>query len=136
MPDNLTTKQRSYCMSRVKNKNTDIEVALRTALYHRGLRYRKHVTTLPGSPDVVFTGPKIAVFVDGDFWHGYQFQRLRKKLSPFWIAKISKNRARDVSSSLRLRKMGWKVVRVWQHSVEQDLDDVIERIEKIVHGER
>ena len=73
MSDNLTPTQRSYCMSRVKGKDTSIERLVRSELHKRGFRFRKHVKTLPGKPDIVFPKAKVAVFVDGDFWHGYDF---------------------------------------------------------------
>ena len=73
MPDNLTPEQRSYCMSRIKAKDTGLEVKVRSALHKKGLRFRKNVKELPGTPDIVFKKAQIAIFVDGDFWHGYRF---------------------------------------------------------------
>ena len=128
MPDNLTPKQRSYCMSRVKGKDTGIETSVRSALHRRGLRFRKHVKDLPGKPDVVFTRAKVAVFIDGDFWHGYRFSTWEHKVSEFWKRKISKNRERDSNNHRKLGEMGWTVVRLWQHDLERDFEGSIERV--------
>lgn len=116
-------------MSRVKNKDTDIEVRVRSILHRRGWRFRKHVKSLPGTPDLVFPGPKIAIFINGNFWHGRQFARLRTKIAPFWIEKIGKNRARDLANYVALRRMGWRVLRIWQHDIKRHPDAVIARIE-------
>jgi len=128
MTDNLTLEQRSYCMSRVKGKDTGIETSVRSELHRRGLRFRKHVKDLPGKPDVVFTKTKVAVFIDGDFWHGYRFPTWEHKVSDFWKKKISKSRERDTKSHRKLRDMGWTVIRLWQHDLERDFDGSIERI--------
>ncbi len=74
MPDKLTPEQRSFSMSRIKGKDTGLELRVRSALHKRGLRFRKHVRELPGKPDVVFRKTRVVVFVDGDFWHGYRFR--------------------------------------------------------------
>lgn len=128
MTDNLTPEQRSYCMSRVKGKDTGIETSVRSELHRRGLRFRKHVKDLPGKPDVVFTKAKVAVFIDGDFWHGYRFPTWEHKVSDFWKKKISKSRERDTKSHRKLRDMGWTVIRLWQHDLERDFESSIERI--------
>src|SRR5712691_9137944 len=114
MPDNLTPEQRSYCMSRVRNRDTRLEVLVRSELHRRGFRFRKHVKDLPGRPDIVFVREQVAVFVDGDFWHGYGFPRWEHTVSDFWRTKIAINRARDARNFARLRRAGWRVVRLWQ----------------------
>lgn len=128
MADNLTQEQRSYCMSRVKGKNTGPEIRVRSELHKRGLRFRKHVKKLPGKPDVVFTKAKVAVFIDGDFWHGYRFPTWEHNVSDFWKIKISKNRERDAKNHRKLRQMGWTVIRVWQHDLERDFEGSIGKI--------
>ncbi len=128
MPDNLTQEQRSYCMSRIKGKDTALEVRLRSALHKKGFRFRKHLKELPGKPDIVFTKARLVVFVDGDFWHGYRFPSWENKVSDFWKQKISKNRSRDNKNTRKLRYMGWKVLRIWGHQVETNFDLAIERI--------
>lgn len=115
-------------MSRVKSKDTALEQLIRSELHSRGYRFRKHVKDLPGKPDVVFQAAKVAVFIDGDFWHGYRFPTWEQKLSNFWKKKIAKNRERDQRNFRHLRSMGWKVIRIWQHEVEKSLDECINRI--------
>jgi DNA mismatch endonuclease (patch repair protein) len=128
MPDNLTVEQRSRCMSRVKNRDTDLERLVRSALHKRGLRFRKHVKALPGKPDVVFTRARVAVFIDGDFWHGYRFPAWEDTLSPFWRNKIRLNRERDRKNFRKLRSRGWHVIRIWQHELRSNPEECVERI--------
>lgn len=128
MVDNLTTVQRSYCMSKVRNRDTDLERLVRSELHRRGFRFRKHAKDLPGRPDIVFATSKVAVFIDGDFWHGYRFPQWREQMSPFWQEKIAKNRERDNKNFRRLRAMGWRVIRLWQHEVESGLNSCVARI--------
>jgi DNA mismatch endonuclease (patch repair protein) len=136
MPDNLTPAQRSYCMSRIKGKDTDLEVRVRSALHRKGLRFRKHVKELPGKPDIVFTKARVAVFVDGDFWHGYRFPTWENKVSDFWKKKISKNRERDAMNHRKLREIGWMVIRLWQHELKKDFDKSIVKIVSAVERAR
>jgi len=118
-------------------KDTSIETTVRSALHKRGLRFRKHVKELPGKPDIVFTKAKIAVFIDGDFWHGYGFSKWRDRLSSdYWRVKISKNRVRDVKNHLALRAAGWRVIRVWEHSIKKDFEGVVNRIVRSYHLRR
>ena len=126
--DNLTQKQRSYCMSRVKGKDTGLEKAVRSELHKRGLRFRKHTGKLPGKPDIVFVKAKVVVFLDGDFWHGYRFPQWEKTLAKFWRNKIGETRKRDQRNFAKLRRMGWRVIRIWEHSIEKDLDGVVKKI--------
>ena len=130
MPDNLTREQRRRCMSRVRNRDTDIERRLRSAVHKRGFRFRKHVRELPGTPDLVFASSRLAVFIDGDFWHGYRFPAWKETVPTFWQVKIEKNRARDRSNFRKLRRSGWRVIRFWQHEIESDLDACVGRIER------
>ena len=135
MPDNLTPEQRSYCMSRIKGKDTGLEVRVRSALHRRGLRFRKHVKELPGKPDIVFKKARVVVFVDGDFWHGYRFSLWEDKVSDFWKKKISKNRERDIKNRRLLREKGWLVIRFWQHEIKGDFESCINRIVAAVRGQ-
>ena len=128
MGDNLTPEQRHRSMSRVRNKDTDLECLVRSSLHRAGLRFRKNVRDLPGSPDIVFRRAKIAVFVDGDFWHGYQFQDWQDRVALFWREKIAKNRDRDQKANKALESLGWKIIRVWQHDIESDVHAVVARI--------
>ena len=126
--DHLTRAQRSYAMSCVRTKDTPLEQLVRSELHRRGYRFRKHVKGLPGSPDVVFVSQRIAVFIDGDFWHGYRLSRWEHKLQPFWSNKIHENRRRDQRNFRKLRRRGWHVIRIWQHQIERDIPACIKRI--------
>ncbi|GAI13555.1 unnamed protein product [marine sediment metagenome] len=128
MTDNLTPEQRKYCMSRVKGKNTSIEKLVRSRLHKLGYRFNKHVKVLPGNPDMVFPRKKVVVFIDGDFWHGYRFPLWKDEVSLFWQDKIGKTRARDQRNYRKLRNMGWRVIRIWQHEIKKDLDSCINKI--------
>ena len=133
MPDNLTPEQRSLCMSRIKGKDTRLEILVRSELHRRGLRFRKHVKQLPGKPDIVFTKAKVAVFIDGDFWHGYRFPAWEYKVSDFWKQKISKNRERDTKNRRKLRNMGWTVIHLWQHEIYNNFEKSINKIILAIH---
>jgi DNA mismatch endonuclease (patch repair protein) len=126
--DNLTPKQRSFAMSRVKGKETGLERKVRSELFRRGLRFRKNAQNLPGKPDITFNRLKVAVFLDGDFWHGYRFPSWSHTQSSFWQDKIGKTRLRDRRNFAKLRKMGWKVIRIWQHQIEKDFEGSIQKI--------
>lgn len=133
MPDNLTPEQRSYCMSRNKGKDTGLETRVRSELHRRGFRFRKHLKELPGKPDIIFTKARVAVFVDGDFWHGYGFPTWEHKVSEFWKTKIFKTIERDKKNHCQLDEMGWTVIRVWEHDLEQDFEASIQRIASAVN---
>jgi DNA mismatch endonuclease (patch repair protein) len=128
MGDNLTKAQRSRCMSQVRNKGTNLERLVERALRRSAIRYRKNCALLPGSPDFVLPALRTAVFVDGDFWHGYRFPSWEADVSSFWQVKITRNRARDKSSHSALRRLGWRVVRLWQHEIERDLGKCVAKI--------
>jgi DNA mismatch endonuclease, patch repair protein len=115
-------------MSRIKGMNTKPERAVRRCAYTRGLRYRIHVMSLPGRPDMVFPRERLAVFIDGDFWHGWRYPSWAKRLGTFWKAKIERNRRRDRQNFRKLRSAGWKVVRIWEHEVISDVEACVDRI--------
>jgi DNA mismatch endonuclease (patch repair protein) len=121
-------------MSRVKLKDGSLETIVRSELHRRGFRFRKHVKSLPGSPDAVFPRQKVAVFIDGDFWHGYRLPAWEHKLKPFWKEKIRANRQRDRRNFRKLQRMGWRVVRVWQHQIRQDLESVVGKIISVLES--
>jgi DNA mismatch endonuclease, patch repair protein len=117
-----TTPQRSEMMSHIRSTNSKPEVALRKALWHFGYRYRIHDRRLPGKPDLVFAKQKIALFVDGDFWHGYDWRQKREKIksnAAFWIPKIERNMQRDREVNAQLEALGWRVVRIWEHELKK-----------------
>jgi len=130
MVDNLTPSQRSLTMSRIRGRDTQVELAVRRALHSRGYRYRVNAAWLPGKPDVVFTKVRLAVFIDGDFWHGWSFDSWSHKLAPYWKEKIAGNRARDQRHAAVLRAQGWSVMRIWEHDVKSGLEPCIARIER------
>ncbi|PYE52978.1 T/G mismatch-specific endonuclease [Deinococcus yavapaiensis KR-236] len=131
----MTREQIAARMANVRRADTGIEVTLRSALHRRGLRFRKNVKGLPGSPDIVFPRRKVAVFVDGDFWHGWRFEERGHKLKPFWREKVERNMERDRCNVADLQALGWRVLRVWEHEVEERLDDVVERVLRLLDDE-
>ena len=130
MADSLTPEQRKRCMSSVKNRNTDIELAFRKALWKAGLRYRLN-SKITGKPDLVFIGIKLAVFVDGCYWHGCpEHGQIPKTNELFWRQKISRNIARDATINDSLAAAGWHVLRFWQHEIKRDLGGCVRRVEQ------
>jgi DNA mismatch endonuclease (patch repair protein) len=129
MPDRLSPARRSWNMSRIKGMNTTPERAVRRCAYTRGLRYRIHVMSLPGRPDLVFFGERLAVFIDGDFWHGWRYPQWSQRLGPYWQAKIERNRRRDIKNFRKLRAAGWTVLRLWEHDVMLNVEACVDRIE-------
>lgn len=127
----MTTEQRSRVMSRNRGKDTSPEAFLNELLIAGGLGFTRHEASLPGKPDFVFPGKKLAVFVDGDFWHGWRFPIWQHRMAPFWRDKIARNRERDRRNFRRLRRMGWQVLRIWEHQVEEDLIGCVERISEL-----
>jgi DNA mismatch endonuclease (patch repair protein) len=130
--DFLTPERRSRLMSSVRQKGTDIELLVCRELRTRGYRFQRNVRTLPGSPDMVFPKDKLALFVDGDFWHGFRYPSWRHKIQPFWRNKIETNRKRDQRNFRRLRRAGWNVLRIWQHEIETDTASCLDRIVELL----
>lgn len=127
--------KRSALMSRIRGRNTAPETILQKALWADGMRYRKHARTPVGRPDVVFPGRRVAVFIDGCFWHGCPAHYVRPRTrNAFWDAKLADNVARDRRQTLELEAQGWRVLRVWEHEVFEALDDVIERVRDCFDG--
>lgn len=123
-------------IARIKGKDTSIEVILRHALYKEGYRYRKNLKTLPGSPDIVLMKYKIAIFCDGDFFHGYdlvQTEARLKKNKEFWSNKIETNRKRDKKVDEELVSLGYIVLHFWEHEIKKDLNKVINEINLTVY---
>lgn len=132
MTDVLTPEQRSRCMSRIKGRDTAPEIRIRKLLWAMGLRYRLHFG-LPGKPDMVFPGSKVAVFVDGCFWHHCPAHyQAPANNSEFWEQKISANVARDAVITNKLTEAGWLVLRFWEHELSVDLERVASTIVKAV----
>jgi len=120
-----------------RRQDTTPEILLRAALRAAGIRYRSNVKTLPGCPDIVLVRDRIAVFCDGDFWHGRDWQKRKKKLAEgwnaeYWVAKIERNRARDRVVTSALRRLGWRAIRVWEGEVRRDPVRVATKILKLI----
>jgi DNA mismatch endonuclease (patch repair protein) len=117
MTDVFDPAQRSAVMRRVKGRNTTPELAVRRALTRLGARYRLHRKDLPGAPDIVMPGRRLAVFVHGCFWHGHDCRRgarTPKQNRDYWVAKVARNRARDTRNVAALAAAGWRVETVWE----------------------
>ncbi len=120
---------RSEIMSRVKSKDSGAERALRSALHAEGLRFRLHHRVERVTVDIVFPGPKVAVLVDGCFWHGCpKHATYPKSNQDYWLPKLAENKDRDKRQSVCLRKAGWRVIRVWEHDCLPPKPRVIARI--------
>lgn len=131
------TATSSQIKQRNRKKDTSAEIALRRKLWKRGLRYRLHTKGLPGTPDVVFLRPKVVVFIDGDFWHGRDWDTRKKKLSrganpTYWVHKISYNRKRDRENNEELIRMGWLVVRLWETDIRNELEACAECVQQLI----
>lgn len=124
-------------MSKIHGSDTSIEIRLRKALWHRGYRYRKNYKLLPGSPDIVLTKYKIAIFCDSEFFHGKDWEilklRLEKGKNPdYWIKKIERNRNRDVETDKKLLFLGWTVIHFWGQDIVRRTDEYIKIIEEAI----
>ena len=120
--DRHTPEQRRKNMQAIKSKDSQIEILLRKELWNRGLRYRKNLNTIYGKPDIVFLNKKVAVFCDGEFWHGYNWEEQKKSFKShqeFWIPKIERNMERDREVTQKLESEGWIVLRFWGKDIEK-----------------
>ena len=129
--DNLTKEQRHKAMSKIRSKDTSIEVQLRKALWREGFRYRKNYAALPGKPDIALTKYSIAIFCDGELFHGKDWYTvLQPKLqkgsnSAYWEKKITRNMERDNDINQQLNFLGWTVIRFWGRDIAQHTDQCI-----------
>lgn len=135
--DVLTPEQRKKNMQHIRAKDTAIEVKLRKALWKKGIRYRKNCKELPGKPDIVLTKYKIAIFCDGEFFHGKDWEVLRPKLersnnSAFWISKISRNRERDDEVNKQLLYLGYTVIRFWGGDIKKHTEECVQVVEETI----
>lgn len=128
MADHMTPEQRSYAMRRVKLKDGPLELLIRRKLRSIGLRFQQNCRNLNGSPDIVFPKQKVAIFIDGDFWHGWRLPAWEHKLSEFWKVKLHTNRRRDQRNFRRLRAADWTVIRLWEHEIRSDSGRCVARI--------
>lgn len=124
-----TTIKRSKIMKSIKGSDTGIEVRLRKALWHKGIRYRKNFKVFDCHPDIVITKYKIAVFCDGNFWHGKELQkRTIKHNSSYWNEKIRRNVERDLENTIELRDNGWIVLRFWEDDIKNNLSNCVDDV--------
>mgnify|MGYP001016072013 CR=1 FL=1 len=135
--DVLTKEQRRKNMQHIRSKDTKIEIILRKALWAKGYRYRKNYDKLPGKPDIVLTKYKIAIFCDGEFFHGKDWEVLKPKLEKgnnpdFWIKKITRNQQRDDEVNKQLLFMGWTVIRFWGNDIKKKVDECVKVVEETI----
>ena len=121
---------RSRTMSRIRSKDTGIELTLRKALWRAGLRYRLHHRKLPGSPDLVLANSKVAVFCDSSFWHGRDTAKVEgiKTNTEYWRRRIALNVARDRAADAALQSAGWQVIRLWDDEIATELPRCVETV--------
>ena len=135
--DDLTPEQRKKNMRAIRSKDTTIELALRKALWQRGIRYRKNYKGLIGKPDIVIKKYMIAIFCDSEFFHGKDWDSLKPRLlkgnnGDFWVNKISKNISRDEKVNKQLKALGWTVLRFWGADIKKNTGDCLKTIEEAV----
>ena len=126
---------RSRTMSRIKGKNTSIEVSLRKALWRAGIRYRVNYAELPGAPDIAIPKYQVAIFCDGEFWHGKDWATKKDKLHSnrdYWVAKIERNMRRDFEVSGQLGTMDWTVIRFWGSEIHNNLGDCVGVVQQAI----
>ncbi len=133
--DNRTPEQRRRIMKAVKNKDSEIELLLRRALWSRGIRYRKNVKSVYGHPDIAFVGKKVAIFCDSEFWHGYNWDERKNDFKfrrEFWIPKIERNISRDIEVNKVLNDQGWTVLRFWGKQIKDNPEECADRIQEVL----
>lgn len=131
--DIFSRKKRSQIMAAVKGKNTLFEKRVFSFLKRKKIRFKTHYLGAIGKPDIVVPDKKKAIFIDSDFWHGWQYPKWRSKLtSDFWVEKIDGNRKRDRKVNRSLRTKGWKILRIWEHQIEKDFSGSMEKISKFL----
>lgn len=130
-----TKQQRSYNMSQVRSKNTKPELMIFNLLKDKGYSFKKHYDIV-GKPDFVFLDCRVAIFIDGEFWHGKNFKDIKEKLPPFWVKKIGNNIKRDRRNSRKLRSKGWHVMRIWDKKINKKPQLAVRRIIKFVERTR
>jgi len=126
-----TAEQIHFNMQKIKNKDSQLELALRKALWNKGYRYRKNVKSVYGHPDIAFIGKKIAIFCDSEFWHGYDWDNRKNDFKvhrEFWYAKIERNMERDKKVTEKLESDGWTVIRFWGKDIKQNINECVMQI--------
>lgn len=126
-----TTPARSKIMGKIRARNTKPELAFRKALYGQGYRYRIDYNKLIGRPDVVLKKYKTVIFIDGEYWHGHNWEEKKPKIKTnreFWIAKIERNMQRDIEVNTELTRLGYTVFRFWESAIKKELDDCLKKV--------
>lgn len=127
--DVFTKKKRSEIMSKIRSKNTEPERIVFRELRKRKIYFQRHYKKALGSPDIAFPRKKIAIFIDGDFWHGRNFAKDRNRLpKKYWRKKIETNILRDKNNRAKLRKQGWKILRVWASDITETTQKIIDKV--------
>lgn len=140
--DDLTKEQRHAVMSKIRSRDTKPEILLRKALWRQGIRYRKNFKDLPGKPDIAITRYRIAVFVDGEYFHGRGWEDGKKEKAEagenasYWVPKIERNIKRDDGVDALLKGMGWTVIRFWSRDVLKDVDSCTEVINECIFSQK
>lgn len=128
----VTTPARSKMMAKIRGTGGKSETMLSKKLWHLGVRYRRNYKALPGTPDIVITKYKVAVFIDGEFWHGFDWENQKQRIHrnhDFWITKITNNILRDKRQNAELKQMGWTVLRFWERGeVRANADKCVQKI--------
>ena len=133
-----TKEQISYNMRQIKSKDSQIELILRKTLWHRGIRYRKNVKTIFGHPDIAFKGRKLAVFVDSEFWHGFDWDNRKNDIKTnvdFWVPKIERNIRRDAEVNKQLCDTGWTVLRFWGNDIKKNAEICADDVVRALNGD-
>ncbi|MCX7000213.1 MAG: very short patch repair endonuclease [Candidatus Sumerlaeota bacterium] len=133
MVDTISPERRSWNMSRIRGSNTSIEKLVRKELFRKGFRFRINTKNLPGKPDIVLKKYNAVIFINGCFWHGHikcKAGRIPKSRVNYWREKIDKNIERDEKNLRKLRRMGWRVMTVWECQINNNLGNITNRIEK------
>lgn len=131
MSDSITQEHRSWNMSRIRNKDTKIEVIVRKYLFSKGYRFRKNDKRYPGKPDIVLPKYHVVIFVNGCFWHqhpGCKNATMPKSNTEFWQKKLERNVSNDVNNIKILSEMGWHVITLWECELEKDFEGCMERV--------
>ena len=126
-----TTPERSKIMGKIRGKNTKPELAFRKALYAKGYRYRVDYKKLIGRPDIVLKKYKTVIFIDGEYWHGYNWKERKSKIKTnrdFWIAKIELNMQRDREVNMELERLGYTVFRFWETEIKKNLEQCLNQV--------
>lgn len=126
MADIFTPEKRSYVMSRIRSKDTKIELAMSGILRKNKIKFQRHPKIL-GTPDFKI-GTKTLIFCDGDFWHGHDYRNGRVPPQKFWKEKIERNMARDKKVSRKLRREGWSVIHLWEHDIRKRPDNCMRKV--------